>query len=274
MNRSERFYQIDQLLSVRKVMTRQDLLDALQVSWATLKRDLSYLRDRFNAPIVFDRDAGGYRFETPGVGPAYELPGLWFNGDEAYALLTMHQLLCELEPGLLAPHVAPLLSRLESILGREKLHFAQIADRVQIARIGKRRKSPANFGVISRAVLEGLQLQVQHYSRENDSHTERTLSPQRITFYRNNWYLEAWCHSKNSLRRFSVDALEKVSLLNTPAKGRHRISMVKDVRIFVNTIDHAIRLMTDNGVPATAHREEKDGYIEYTVRIPTTAAER
>ena len=63
-------------------------------------------------------------------------------------------------------------------------------------------------------------------------------------------------------------------LLNTPAKGRHRVSMVKDVRIFVNTIDHAIRLMTDNGVPATAHREEKDGYIEYTVRIPTTAVER
>ena len=63
-------------------------------------------------------------------------------------------------------------------------------------------------------------------------------------------------------------------LLNTPAKGKHRISMVKDVRIFVNTIDHAIRLMTDNGVPATAHREEKDGYIEYTVRIPTAAAER
>ena len=63
-------------------------------------------------------------------------------------------------------------------------------------------------------------------------------------------------------------------LLNSTGKGGHRISMVKDVRIFVNTIDHAIRLMTDNGVPATAHREEKDGYIEYTVRIPTAAAER
>ena len=52
-------------------------------------------------------------------------------------------------------------------------------------------------------------------------------------------------------------------VLNAAAPGRHRISMVKDVRIFVNTIDHAIRLMTDNGVPATAHREERDGYIEY-----------
>ena len=63
-------------------------------------------------------------------------------------------------------------------------------------------------------------------------------------------------------------------LLNAATPGRHRISMVKDVRIFVNTIDHAIRLMTDNGVPATAHREERDGYIEYTVRIPTAAAQR
>ena len=63
-------------------------------------------------------------------------------------------------------------------------------------------------------------------------------------------------------------------LLNSPPKAGHRISMVRDVRIFINTIDHAIRLMTDNGVPATAHREEKDGYIEYTVRIPTAAAEK
>ena len=63
-------------------------------------------------------------------------------------------------------------------------------------------------------------------------------------------------------------------LLSSAGKGRHHISMVKDVRIFMNTIDHAIRLMTDNGVPATAHREERDGYIEYTVRIPTAAAEK
>ncbi len=63
-------------------------------------------------------------------------------------------------------------------------------------------------------------------------------------------------------------------LLSETTQGKHHISMVKDVRIFVNTIDHAIRLMTDNGVPATAHREERDGYIEYTVRIPTAAAQK
>jgi ParB family chromosome partitioning protein len=61
-------------------------------------------------------------------------------------------------------------------------------------------------------------------------------------------------------------------LLNETHKVHHRMPMVRDVRIFMNTIDHAIRLMTDNGIPATTHKEERDGFIEYTVRIPTTAA--
>lgn len=90
MNRSERFYRIDQLLTARKVDTRQELLDELEISWATLKRDLAFLKDR--APIIHDRDAGGYRFAEPGAGPSYELPGLCFGADGTYALLTMHRL--------------------------------------------------------------------------------------------------------------------------------------------------------------------------------------
>lgn len=48
-----------------------------------------------------------------------------------------------------------------------------------------------------------------------------------------------------------------------------KMPMVRDVRIFVNTINHAIKLMTDSGVPASASRRETEEYIEYTVRIPT-----
>ena len=44
--------------------------------------------------------------------------------------------------------------------------------------------------------------------------------------------------------------------------------------VIMVTHNDAIRLMADNGVPATAHREERDGYIEYTVRIPTAAAQK
>ena len=87
MSSMERIYQIDQILGARPFATRADLLERLGVSWATLKRDIAYMRDRLNAPVVFDRSLGGYRFEKPEqqVGPQYELPGLWFTAEEIHA---------------------------------------------------------------------------------------------------------------------------------------------------------------------------------------------
>jgi len=71
VNQTERYYRIDQLVRERGPISREDLMAALEVSRATLTRDLNYMRDRLHAPIVFDREAGGYRFEQAGVGPQY-----------------------------------------------------------------------------------------------------------------------------------------------------------------------------------------------------------
>ncbi len=57
MDRLERFYKIDQLLQERTVVARDAFLDELEVSLATFKRDLEYMRDRFNAPVVWDASA-------------------------------------------------------------------------------------------------------------------------------------------------------------------------------------------------------------------------
>src|ERR1700730_16331657 len=102
MDRLERFYKIDQLLKDRKVVSFATFKDKLGMSKASVKRDLEYMRTRFNAPIEYDRDANGYRFGKSRSGPRYELPGLWFNGAEVHSLLTALQLLARLQPGLLA----------------------------------------------------------------------------------------------------------------------------------------------------------------------------
>jgi hypothetical protein len=54
MERLERFYKIDHLLKDRKVVSFSSLQSSLGVSRATLKRDLDYMRDRFNAPIEYE----------------------------------------------------------------------------------------------------------------------------------------------------------------------------------------------------------------------------
>ncbi len=55
MDRTERFYKIDQMIHDRRLVPFAELQEALEVSRATLKRDLEYMRNRLNAPIVWDR---------------------------------------------------------------------------------------------------------------------------------------------------------------------------------------------------------------------------
>ena len=194
MSRHERFYRIDQLLNQHGVVSFETLQAALEVSRATLKRDLQFLRDRFHAPIVYDRDAGGYRFERGGqsAGPHYELPGLWFSAREIHALLTMHQLLANLDTGgLLGPHIKPLLSRLDVLLGSANDASEQIQRRIRLLTVGAREFQLDAFELVGSALLRRRLLAIDHHARGTDALTQRTVSPQRLVHYRHNWYLDA-----------------------------------------------------------------------------------
>ena len=221
MSTLERLYQIDQLLAERAAVSRQELLARLGVSWATLKRDLAYLRDRLNAPIVYDRDLGGYRFEKerPRVGPQYELPGLWFSAEEIHALLTMQHLLSHLDSGgLLGPQIQPLLARLTGLLGAADNPAEEVQRRIRILSVGAREFHLDHFQAVGSALLRRRRLTIRYHARGSDEVTEREVSPQRLVHYRDNWYLDAWCHLRDGLRSFAVDAIEAASMLDRRAR--------------------------------------------------------
>ena len=214
----ERLYRIDRLLKERKSISFEALREALDVSRATLKRDIADMRDRFNAPIEFDRELGGYRLGEPRVGPRYQLPGLWFNASEIHALLTALQLLGNLQPGLLEARVAPLAERLRAILGSGDHSWQEVEKRIRILQPGRRESKAEHFGTVAAALLKRQRLRIRHYNREKHLETEREVSPQRLVHYRDNWYLDAYCHLRQDLRSFSVDAIREASLLEARAR--------------------------------------------------------
>jgi predicted DNA-binding transcriptional regulator YafY len=219
MDRTERFYKIEQLLHDRRFATFAQIQAELGVSRATVKRDLQYLRDRLHAPIAWDRDNGGYHFEQTGRhAPKHELPGLWFNSSEIHALLTMQNLLEEVQPGLLGPHIAPLQTRLRSLLGSREDEPADIARRIRIVHAAKRRSDLKWFELIASTLLKRRRLSIRHWNRGRDEETEREVSPQRLVWYRDNWYLDAFCHLREEIRSFAVDAIRGATLVDRRAK--------------------------------------------------------
>lgn len=219
MSINERIYQIDQLLNGRSFVTFEELLERLEISRATLKRDLAYMRDRLNAPIIFDREVGGYRLEKQSGNLKYELPGLWFNADEIFALLTMQHLLNGLDSGgILTPHIKPLKSRLTELLGSTNDPLDQLQKRIKIETMGSRKFNLDHFQAIGSSLLKRKRLHINYLGRGKNELTSRDISPQRLIYYKDNWYLDGWCHLKEDIRSFSVDAIQRVEILEIKAK--------------------------------------------------------
>lgn len=220
MNRTERFYKIEDLLRQHGCLSFKQIQAALEVSRATLNRDLTYLRDRFQMPIVHDREAGGYRFAQPETGQPvqYELPGLWFSAQEIHALLTMHRLIANLDTGgLLGPHIQPLMARMNLLLGAADNPAEEVVKRIRLLSVGAREFHLDHFQLVGSALLRRKRLMLDYHARSTDQASRREVSPQRLIHYRHNWYLDAWCHTREALRSFAVDAIRRVELLDQPA---------------------------------------------------------
>lgn len=217
MERNERFGIIQRLLKGRRTVALAELKERLEASRSTIFRDLAYLRDRLGVPVVHDPEAGGYRLD--GCADSHELPGLWFSAEEIHALLTMQQLLANLDPGgVLGPHIEPLKGRLAKLLESGEHPAAEVGRRIRILTIAARRYPAEHFQAIASALLRRRRLLIGYDSRGRGERTEqREISPQRLVHYRDNWYLDAWCHWRGALRNFSVDAVARARMLDTPA---------------------------------------------------------
>lgn len=209
MLRPERLIKISRWLRDKRSVSFEDMRRELEVSRPTLYRDLAYLRDRMGVPLFWDETRQGYRLDaSAGV---HEVPGLWLSAEEILALLTMHQLLSELDPaGFLGRQLAPIRQRLLALLEGMAYPLSEISSRIRILSVASRSGAGVHFQALITAVLERRRLRIAYKARSNGRLSSREISPQRLVRYRENWYLDAWCHLRDEIRSFAVDAIESV----------------------------------------------------------------
>jgi predicted DNA-binding transcriptional regulator YafY len=218
MDKLNRIYKLHQLLRNRRVpvaLTR--IREELGCSERTARRVIAELRDELRAPIEYDRPRNGFHYSGP-ERDSFELPGIWFSPDELHALLTSHQLLDALQPGLFEPYLSPIRERLKALLAHQNAGHTDFARRVRLLQIASRPSDLNVFRTVATAVITRKQLRLLYHGRASDETTERTVSPQRLVYYRSNWYLDTWCHLRNGFRHFALDRLHPIETLDASAR--------------------------------------------------------
>lgn len=260
MSKTDRIFEINRILRLKGSMSKQQIMEKFEISEPTFKRDLEMLRDRFGAEICYDTQDKVYRLVSSGAIPSgaqpggdrSEVPGLWFNEQELHSLLTMYELLKgHGGQGVVAETLAPFKEKIESLLSRVAHDKSQkvgasvsiagdskvfdrnslserskaVRNRIRILPMAARRTPGDHLTQVADAVIGRKRLRISYYSRSRDEETEREISPQRLVHYRDNWYLDAYCHLRERISTFSVDAIVKARTLSEPALDINEVEL-------------------------------------------------
>jgi predicted DNA-binding transcriptional regulator YafY len=102
---------------------------------------------------------------------------------------------------------------LEELTHHRRLNLGEAASRLRFPAIASRPAGSA-FQSVASATLQRKKIWVEYHARSSDERSERTLSPQRVTHYRESWYLDAWDEGKAALRSFAIDRILRATVLD------------------------------------------------------------
>ena len=220
MDRYERILILHRILKAsRYPVSFSRLKDEVVCSRATLYRDIAFMRDALGAPIEYGEDESMFRYAADEA-ERFELPGLWLTSEELAALLALNELLGRSDPGVLAGALAPFRTRIERLLSDHSNGKALPIERIRVLASGSRTLDQATFRTVASTVFKRQRLKFRYRARSTDALTERVVSPQRHANYRDNWYLDAWDHSRDELRSFALDRIRDPQALEEPALDR------------------------------------------------------
>ena len=220
-----RLMKMDRLISEKGVVTFEELQRATGAAPATVKRDIRYMREELKAPITYSRTRGGYLFAKNRAEAKrddfYDRRSMWFTPDELHCMVKTLNNFSELEKnrqGYLVKDLQQMASRRRSSMFVEEANAEELLKRVVINEPQRKPFKSECFEVLGQALVHRQRVRIVYYSDHKREETRRVISPMRLVYYRQRWYLDAWCHERGALRSFNVENIRHADIMQMTVK--------------------------------------------------------
>ncbi len=214
----ERLLAIDELIRKPARQTALSLAEALEMSERTIRNDLDFLRDRYGAPLAYNRKQG-YHYTDPD----WRLPSIPLTQGELFALTLGARMLEACSGSAYALELRSAIARLAERLPEETwVDLQQVADERIIFRSGAEiNLDPDIWHQLEDACRESKQVWIRYYTASRDAVSERVIDPYLLHIYRGtNPYVIGWCHQRQEVRWFRVDRIRELRRLETTFERR------------------------------------------------------
>lgn len=212
-----RVIQLYNLIKQLQPVSFKELMERMEVSRSTLRRDFDLLRDRLQMPLIYDKWAGGYVIaEDDDTNKLhrrkFELPGLWLNTQEMYALLTMLNVLEKIDPGLLEVYIKPFRGIMKQLLLKDGFMMMNLNLKIGVE-LGNFKNVKQNvFNNISAALLNDGIIELKFLDGVEFINGE--YLPKRFILTPIGWDLEAIYIPSETRVRFPASSVGSVEIIN------------------------------------------------------------
>ncbi len=205
-----RIFEIDRAIRAREYPNAAYFIQKLEVGRRVIFKDLAHLRDQLHAPIVYDRQHGGWYYSDP----AWCLPNIMVTEGELVALFFSVELAHHFLP-------APLEKALRSTVDKIA---ASVTDQVSIDPVSLHAhysfSGPVLIGGREETLLDlyhainrRQRVEIRYYTASRDKHTQRVIEPYHLQNVRGDWYLIAFDFLRQAVRNFAVSRIESWQIL-------------------------------------------------------------
>ncbi|MDF1763154.1 MAG: WYL domain-containing protein [Oleibacter sp.] len=175
---------------------------------------LTQLIEQYSAPLKYQAQNRTYAYASD---QPFELPGLAFTATELRSLVTVLNLIQDLNEGSDQGPLHDLQQQIENIMASKGLSAEHLHRHIRILSSAKQPINNHNYQRISDALFLRKQLDIR-YVASDQTLSERRISPQTLVYYREQWYLDAWCHKRQQLRTFMLSRINSAIVTEKDAQ--------------------------------------------------------
>ena len=208
LRQEERIIRLDQLLRNRDRTTAQYLAEELEVSDRTIRADITFLKTRLHAPIIYGKQKG-FHYEDP----TWRLSTYPLTQGELFALTLGARMLKAYSGTAYRNELETAIARLSERLPEQnwvdlqKLSEEHILFRTE-ATIDL---DPIIWNNLENACHRQQSVQMTYYTASRNSTSDRIFDPYLLHIYRGtNPYVIGYCHTRKMIRWFRVDRIRKL----------------------------------------------------------------
>lgn len=204
---SARLLRLLSLLQARATWTGAELVERLEVTDRTLRRDVDRLRELGYPVHATSGPAGGYR-----LGAGRSLPPLMLADDEALAVALGLDVAAGAGVKGLPEAAGRALGKLDVVLPeRLRRRLAQMRRAIVRLPEGGPQVGPLAVGALATACSEHRAVGFEYVAHDG-ARERRAVEPNRLALLGGRWYLVAWDRGRGDWRTFRVDRIAALEL--------------------------------------------------------------